>query len=324
LNAISPAGAASPRVDRLSRGIGFMLVMAAFFSLSDALVKHLGPSYPVLVLLWARYALQFLSMGLWKLWLRRRYRVVGTFRTGHAHFQLLRALLLLANTGIGFTSLRYLPLAEFTALVMLAPIASTILARLVLKERVTWQRWCMVALGFVGVLLVVRPGAGLLGWPALMPLSMAGLFASFQILTSRMSSSEDPLTTHFYTGAFSTLILSVLLWAVPWDVSSVVLASDWGQWGMLVLIGFLGSFGHLFLILAVGMAPLSLLMPLTYSQIGFALLIGWLVFRQVPDGFSLAGMVVIAISGAVTVWLSTREAPKRHQPDSALAFDTHL
>lgn len=301
-----------------------MLAMTALFATSDALIKDLGATYSVIVLMWARYGMQMVSMGLWKAWQRWRLGVIGAFRTRHPRFQLLRAVLLLTNTGLGFASLRLLPLAEFTALVMLSPIASTILARLVLKDHVTWPRWGMVVLGFVGVLLIVRPGAGLFGWAAVLPLLMALLYASFQLLTSRLASIEDPLTTHFYTGLLATAIASVLLVAVPSNSIETLAAASVSGWAMLALIGLLGSMGHMFLILAVGTAPMSLLMPFAYTQIPFALLIGWLAFSQVPDASSMLGMVVIAFSGAATLWLSMREAARRKQPESALAADTHF
>jgi drug/metabolite transporter (DMT)-like permease len=321
----SAVAAGRPRAFDLKAGIGFTLVMTSVFSVGDTSVKYLGPTFPIVLLLAVRYLVQLVSMLALKGALAYRQRSFRTlFATRNLRFQLLRAALLLSNSALGFSALMFMPVGEFTALVMLSPLFATLLAKTVLHENVSRQRWALVAIGFIGVLLVVRPGTGMLGWPTLIPLSMALLFSAFQLVTSRMAAIEDPYTTHFYTGLFSTLVMALALSIGYDEVLLTISRAAPVHFGVLLLAGICGSFGHMFLILAYARAPLSLLQTFTYSQIGFAVLLGWLVFEQVPDVWAALGMIVIAISGAATLWLTQREAARRNVPVTPLTIDTHF
>ena len=132
-------------------------------------------------------------------------------RTEHPRYQALRGVLLLSVSLMSFVAVQYMPVGEFTAIVMVTPLAVTLLAALFLRERVTVLRWLLVAGGFAGALLVVRPGGGFLGWAALIPLALVFIYAWFQILTAKMARTEDPMTMHFYTGWVGTLVASLVL-----------------------------------------------------------------------------------------------------------------
>jgi drug/metabolite transporter (DMT)-like permease len=281
-------------------GLGVLLMLAAVASFAglDAAVKWGGAVVPVALILWFRYAVQALLMAGW---LARRRARGGGWRPGHPRFQAVRGLLLLMTSALSMYGLQHMPVAEFTAIHMLAPVLVTVLAAWWLHEPVSARRWALVVGGFAGALIVIRPGSGLFGWAVLWPLAGALCYAAFQVLTRRMSTLEDPLTTHFWTGAVGTALMTPLLvLAVP-GLADVVAGVTPAQWALMVLIGLFGTLGHLALILALGFAPASTLMPYLYTQIPVAAVVGWFVFGHSPDGWAWAGMGVIAACGAASV-----------------------
>lgn len=293
-------------------GIALILLMGLCFASLDTTAKYLGQTLSVLVVLWARYAVQAIVMGAW-LAVRQQRGGGNLFRTAHPRFQLLRGALLLVTSALLFFGIQYMPVAEYTAVGMLTPVLVTLLAAVVLKEPLTPLRAALVVGGFAGALIVVRPGSGLFGWAALLPLAMAFVYANYQLLTRRLAALEHPLTTHFYTGLVGTLLMVAVLAAAAVDVPAVLAALPPRVWVLLLVAGLLGTAGHLFLILAVGIAPLAVLMPFTYVQIGFASFTGWVVFDHVPDHWAFAGMAVVAACGAASVWLNVRESAAARQ-----------
>ncbi len=277
--------------------------MAACFASMDTTIKYLGAFFPVLLIMWVRYLVQAGTMFVWLL----RSKTSG-FRAAHPKFQIVRGGLLLATSAMSFYGVQYLPVAEFTAINMLAPVVVTLLAAWVLHERVSKLRWALVCGGFAGALIVIRPGSGLFGWAVIFPLAGALTYASFQVLTSKLSAVESPYTTHFYTGLTGTAVLTPLLWLGPIDVLGTLGAATPFHLGLLLVVGLLGTSGHLFLILALGLAPTATLMPFIYVQIAAAAAVSFAVFRYVPDGWAWVGMAVIAACGAASAWLNLRQA----------------
>jgi drug/metabolite transporter (DMT)-like permease len=306
-----------PRGHRPLLGIALILIMAACFAVLDTNAKRLGALMPVLVVLWARYAFQAVVMTLWLLHRKRRVLM----RAVHPRFQIVRGLLLLIVSALGFYALQHMPVAEFTAVVMLTPVLVTVLAVVVLKEPITLLRAALVVGGLSGALIIVRPGSGLFGWAALIPALAALCYAAFQLLTRRLAGIEHPLTTHFYTGLVGTAVASAALVATSTALWPVLSELEGRFIALLLLVGLLGTVGHLLLILAMGTAPVALLMPFTYAQIVFAMGAGWIAFRHVPDGWALIGMAVIAACGAASVWLNARESARTRVPDSTVAAD---
>lgn len=296
-------------------GIGLILAMAACFAVLDTSVKYVGATLPVLIILWVRYGFQALTMTLW-LGLTRR----APFRSGHPRFQAVRGLLLLTTSALSFVGLRYMPVAEFTAINLLAPVAVTLLAAVFLHEQVSRLRWVLVAGAFTGALIVIRPGSGVFGWAVLFPIACATCYATFQALSSRMASLESPLTTHFLTGTIGFAVLTPIVLASGIDLGALAASIDAKHALLLAVIGATGTFGHLMLIVALGMAPASTLMPFSYTQIGFAAAVGWAVFGHWPDGWAMAGMAVIAACGAASAWLHLRSVrqPAVTAADSAV------
>ena len=279
-------------------GIALVLAACACFSALDTTTKAVSSVVPVLMALWVRYAFQAVATTAivlpWRGW--------GVLRTRHLAFQCLRGVLLLTSSMLSFLSLRYLPVGEFTAIVMMSPLAVTLLAATVLKEKVSPLRWTLVAGGFAGTVVIIRPGGDSFSWAMLLPLGLVASNAWFQVLTSRMARTEDPMTMHLYTGWVGTLLASLALPFVWTQVSNPWL------WAGMAFMGLMGTVGHFMLILAYRNAPASTLTPYLYSQIAFAMVGGWLVFEHLPDGWSLIGMALIAACGALGAWLTVRES----------------
>lgn len=289
--------------------------MGLAFASLDTSIRWIGPALPMLFILAWRYGVQAFVMAVWLRTTRRR------FRPEQPRFQALRSVLLLVTSAFSFSALQHMPVAEFTAIVMLSPVLVTLLAAAVLNERVGALRWALVALAFVGALIVIRPGSGLFGWAVWLAIGAALVNAGFQVLTRRMGALDDPYVTHFWTGA----VACALLWPLALGVDagatwSSLAALTARQWMVLVALGLFGTAGHLLLILALRQAPASVLMPFTYSQVASATFIAWLVFGRWPDGPAWAGMTLIVASGAATAALNLLRHGAR--PPSAVDSST--
>ncbi len=275
-----------------------LIVLAALaFAGLDTATKHAVTLAPVLMLLWFRYVFQAVVTFA----LRFPVQKQTLLTTPNPRFQALRGVLLLITSACSFFGLQYLPVGEFTAMVMLSPLVATALAAWVLKDHVSPQRWLLMAMGLCGVLLVVRPGGQVFSWALLFPVLLVTTYAWFQVLTSRLSGEENPYTTHFYTGLVGALVMSPIA-VFSWDTAALL-----AHWPWFMLIGFLGTFGHLMLIRAYMRASAPVLTPYLYTQIAFATFSGWLVFKHVPDTLAWFGIAVIAASGVGNALLSAQE-----------------
>jgi drug/metabolite transporter (DMT)-like permease len=297
------AGAAGHRGHHPLAGIALVVAASACFSALDTTTKYVSASVPLLMALWFRYFFQAAATAVVVLPMRG----MGVWRTRRLPYHLLRGVLLLLSSLLAFASLRYMPVGEFTAIVMITPLVITMLAATMLKEHVSPLRWALVAGGFIGTLVIIRPGGQAFTWGSLLPIALVGSNAAFQVLTSRLARTEDPVTMHLYTGWTGTLIASLALPFV-W----VTLPDPW-LWAGLCFMGLMGTVGHFFLILAYYRAPAATLTPYLYTQIAFAMLGGLIVFSHVPDGWSLAGIALIAFCGAAGAWLTVRE---RREPEA--------
>ncbi|MDM0053379.1 DMT family transporter [Variovorax sp. J22R115] len=303
MTALESGGSAARKItrdlesERILAGIGLVLLAVACFATLDTATKLSTAAVPILMGVWVRYAFQAVATTL-VLLPKHGPRLL---RTQHPKYQLLRGALLLASSTLAFLSLRYMPLAEFTSIVLIAPLVITLLAATTLKEQVSPLRWALVAGGFAGTLVILRPGGEAFSWAMLLPIGLVLTNAWFQVLTSKLARTENPLTMHFYTGWVGALLASV---ALPFAWTTL---PSWHWWALLCLMGFMGTVGHFILILAYQRAPASTLTPYLYAQIAFAMLGGWLMFSQIPDTISLTGMALIAICGAAGAWLTVRE-----------------
>nr|WP_231402625.1 DMT family transporter [Caenimonas aquaedulcis] len=288
-------------------GIVLAVAACACFASLDTTTKFISASVPLLMALWFRYAFQAVATTVVVLPLRG----MSALRTMHPKFQCLRGLLLLASSLFAFASLKHMPVGEFTAIVMITPLAITVLAATVLKEKVSAMRWALVAGGFAGTLVIIRPGGETFQWASLLPIGLVASNAWFQVLTSKLARTEDPFTMHLYTGWVGTLAATVALpfvWTTQLDA--------W-LWAALCFMGVMATVGHFMLILAYQRAPAATLTPFLYAQIAFAMLGGWLVFSHVPDGWSVLGIATIAVCGAGGAWLTVRESRRVPEPVEA-------
>jgi len=281
-----------------------MIVVSTFlFSAMDAATKYLGGFMSVVLVLWSRYTIQAGIMAFVVGKLRGR----AGFRTAHPRFQFLRGLLLASISALAFYSMRRMPLAEFTAIIMLSPVLITAYSGWLMKESIGRLRWFLVWGGFIGTIIVIRPGSGLFGWIVFVPVVAMVVSSGYSLITSRLAVLENPYTTQFYSGVVGSLLLLPLMLLESGDMVAFIGKAEVGKALLLLLIGVLGTVGHLILVMAFSCAGASSLMPFTYAQIGFAALMSWLFFDHAPDFWAWMGMLMIAASGGATAWLNIRK-----------------
>ena len=269
---------------------------ALCFSVLDTTSQLIGLAAPIVMAQWLRYGIQMLSSGL----VLSTTGELAHLRITRPRLHIARGLLMVCTTMLGFGSLRYVPVADFTAIVMLTPLLVTLLSAWLLREKVSALRWALAAGGFAGVLIIIRPGSHAFESAYLLVLLLAVVGAAFQVLTAWMLRTESSSQTHLASGVIGFLVMSAALpffWqALPARI-----------WGLMLIVGLAASTGHLLLVMALKKANASVITPFIYTQLGFAVMGGWLMFGRVPDGWSLAGMAVIAVCGIVNAWLSMRE-----------------
>jgi len=281
----------------LGSGIAFAVIAMACFAVMDVTNKVLVAGMPLLMALWFRYIFQAVATTVAVL-PRRGWSL---FHTRQPWRHVLRGVLLFLCSLLAFVNLQHMPVAEFTAIGMLTPLVVTVLARFVLREHVTPLRWVLILGALAGALLIVQPGSQMSLATAWLPLLMVVVYASFQVLTSLMARTEEPVTMHFYTGWIGTAIASCLV--LGWWTTDLQPA----QWVMLLVLGVAGTLGHYLLILAFARSPASRVTPFLYTGIAFATFGGWLVFSHVPNSLALLGMLLIVGCGLLAGWVTVRE-----------------
>jgi drug/metabolite transporter (DMT)-like permease len=216
-------------------------------------------------------------------------------RTSNLRLQVVRGVILTVSSLAFLTALAHMPLAEAASIAFMTPIIVAVLAGPVLNEQVGARTWIALAGGFVGVVLIIRPGGELFTWAALLPLASALFMAFYQMLTSKLAGRDAPLTTLFYPALIGTALVPLIF---PHEL---VLPATLFHGGLFILIGVLGGLGHFLLIHAHHYAPASILSPFMYAQLVTALFLGWLVFGQFPDAMAIVGMATIAASGLLLI-----------------------
>jgi drug/metabolite transporter (DMT)-like permease len=277
----------SARHPHALRGIALMMLAVSTFSCLDATSKYLSALYPVTTVIWARYIVQLVLMVA----VLAPRLGIGLVRTTNLRLQIVRGLVLTAASVFFLTALSRMPLAEAASIAFMAPLFIAVLSGPVLHERVEARTWLALGAGFVGVLLIVRPGSALFGWAALLPLGSALMMAIYQMMTRKLAGRDAALTTLFYPAVVGSLVVPVLFplsFSLPGQPLHIAL---------FIALGVLGSIGHFLLIRAYDYAPTSVLGPFMYGQLLTALVLGWLVFGQLPDGIAMVGMLTITASG---------------------------
>ena len=288
-------------------GIGLLVLSLWTLSCLDASGKWvMAAGVPMLFLTWVRY-LVHLVLVLALVVPGRGWRVVRSVRPRE---QLLRGGAMLCATLMFFTTLKFLPQAEATAINFLAPLLVLLAAPWVLREPPRLSRWVAAGIAFAGVLIVIRPGGGLPLVGVVSGLLTACCFAT-QFICTRRVAGDDPYTSLIWSGGIGTIVMTLgLPLILPSALPALRTLETW-HWVVLISTGVSGALGHLLQIGAYRNAAASTLAPFTYLQIASATTIGWLVWGHFPDGLTWLGIAVICGSGigiGILEWRRARQA----------------
>jgi drug/metabolite transporter (DMT)-like permease len=286
-------------------GIALMCGAVAAFSCLDATAKYLNGHMDTLQVVWARYAGAFALALL----LSNPVTTPGLMRTSRPVLQIVRSALLLGSSIFNFLAFRYLQLDQALSILFSVPFMVAALAGPMLGEWIGWRRWTAISVGFAGVLVVMRPGPTGFDPAALLSVGSAVCYALYGITTRLLARSDSSETTLFYTNLVGVVVMSpivLLVWSTP---ASVWIAC------LMVLMGALGSFGHYLLIAGHRLAPASILSPFMYTQLIWAVMLGYLIFGDVPTGWTLAGAGIVIASG---LYILNRER-KMHSVEATRA-----
>lgn len=266
------------------------LVLTACFSFAflDASAKYLvqnGIAAPFLA--WMRFSVHLVVVAvLFRAWSRG-----AMFRTANLPAQILRGVFLFGSTAFNFLALQTLQLAETISILFVSPMVITALAGPLLGEWAGWRRWLAVLVGFAGVLVIMRPGLGAFGVGHLYSLAGMACYSIYVVMTRRMGSSETAESLIFYSALTPAVLMLPL---VPLYGS---LPRDGLQWALIFVPGLIGAFGHYLLIRAYQQATTAALAPYPYSQMLWMTALGWLIFSDLPDLWTIVGAAIIVSSG---------------------------
>lgn len=294
---------AAARHQRLA-GIALMCTAVACLTFIDALSKYLVGQMDPLEVVWARYTSAFvLAFAVWNPLTRP-----GLLATRRPLLQLARSVLMVGGTFLNVMALRFLQIDQTLSIIFATPFLVAALAGPLLGEWIGWRRWVAISVGFLGVLVVIRPGFDMHP-AALLSVATAICYAFYGIITRLLSHTDSNETQLFYgnfIGAVATSAVVWFVWTPPQDLWIVAL---------MVLIGAFGSIGHYLLIAAHRQAPASLISPFMYTQLVWAIMLGYLIFRDVPSRWTLAGASIVIASG---LYIVNRER-MRHSAEAARA-----
>lgn len=297
--------AATDRAGRM-KAIGLMVLALMLFSALDTAAKYLATraAIPVAEIAWLRFLGQFVlllvlvpAFGL--------LTVRQLFTTKRLGWQLVRSVLMALTTVLNFLALQYLRLDQTMTIVFLTPLVVALLAGPLLGEWVGWRRMFAILVGFAGIVVAVRPGFASVHPAVLYSLGSMLAYALFMILTRRIAAFDPPLVTLFYSMFVGTLIggpIAIASWV--WPVEPLT-------WLLLLSLGIFGGTGHYLFILAYRLAPASTIAPFLYLQLLSMIGLGWLVFKDVPDGWTMIGAGIVTASG---IYLVHREHATRQHP----------
>jgi drug/metabolite transporter (DMT)-like permease len=282
----SPVGSAIAVPERF---MGIALISFAFFSFSglDATAKYLGQTLPAEQIVWMR----FLTHVVFAVLLFRVWRIPGALRSERWPLQILRSMFLLGSTVFNFFAVRHLQLAETVSIMFAAPFVVTALAGPLLNEWAGFRRWMAIIVGFLGVLVVTRPGLGGLNWAALLSVCSMTCYALYALTTRMLAHTESPVGMLIISAVVATLAIT------PFGLAAWTAPGDLWTWALLLSTGAWGCIGHFALIRAHVLAPAPVLAPFMYIQILWMSGLGFLVFDDVPGPFTVLGAAIVVSSG---------------------------
>lgn len=279
-------GPVTPRPDRPALGIALMVLAMFLLSVLDAVSKHLTASLAVPQIL----AIRFWIFLLLALALASSHGLAETVRSATPGLQVLRSIIMLGQMSAFIFAVSYLPLADVGAIFAVAPLFVMVLAAVFLGESIGPRRIAAVALGFIGVLIIIRPGTGVFDPISLIALAGAACWSCFQILLRMVGRRDSAQTTTLYSAVVGCIAFSMaapFVWRSP----------DPATWMWLLLLGGLGATGHYLLSTAFRLAPASTLQPFAYTMPLWAVLLGWVAFQDIPDVWTFIGGGIVIASG---------------------------
>jgi drug/metabolite transporter (DMT)-like permease len=281
--------------DRPLRGILMVMGSTIFLASSDAMAKYLSRDLPAIEIAWLRFTVFVLIM------LPMVLMSPGALRSTRPGAQVLRGVAMLVSSIFFILAIRYLPIAEATSTAFVAPIFVTGLSIVFLGEKVGMRRWAATIVGLIGVLVIVRPGSAAFQATAILPILSALGWACALVLTRRITGHDSAITTMAFSAVVGFLILSAfvpLVWIYP----------GWREIGIGCAIGVSSTIGHWIVVRAFRYADASVLAPFSYSQLLWVSILGFLMFGEVPDLWTLGGAAIIISSG---VYTAHRERARR-------------
>ena len=275
------------------KAITFNLLAWVMLPIMDGFAKYLSADLPVLQITWARY---FFTVA-FTLPIMIFFFRENLVWTDKPKLQFIRGLILLTANICFFYSISVIPLANALTLAFVAPLIVTAFSPIFLGERVGYRRWSAVIIGFIGSLVVIRPGFVEINLASLAALGTGIMYGFYLIITRKLSTSDSPLLTLLLTGVVGAIIISIIMpfvWVKP----------TFNQWSMMAAIGIFASIGHLFIILSLKYADASKLAPFSYFEIVTNIIIGYYFFGDFPDNWTFLGLFIIVFSG---IYISRRE-----------------
>ncbi|MBL8906859.1 MAG: DMT family transporter [Rhizobiales bacterium] len=276
-------------------GIALMLIAMAVLPYLDVTAKYLGEAgVPVIQIVWAR--LFFGTMLTLPI-------VVGQFgwksvtTPDSPGIQVLRSLLLLGSTGLYFWSLKYLPVADALAIFFVQPLAVTLLSPIMLGEHVGIRRWSATVVGFIGTLIIIRPGFQAFNLGIVLALGSGFAMAVYMLLTRKIAGRANALLTTLHTNAIGMVLISIAVLFV-WQTPTLE------QWGLFVLLAVFATVGHYLIVRSFDFAEASTLAPFSYTEIIMAVIGGWWFFGDFPDKWTFVGVAILIASA---IYMSHRE-----------------
>lgn len=302
--------------DKPLLGILLMLGFCVAAPVGDAIAKILGQSISLGQLLFVRFAIQAILLIPFVWATKRVWRTKGRI----THLIVARTVLHIIGIGMMFTALQYLPLADAVAIAFVMPFIMLLLGKYVLGETVGQSRLIACIVGFIGTLLVVQPSFAEVGWPALLPLGVAVNFSVFMLITRQIAKETDPIGLQAVSGLLAVVIIAPVLWVSRGsDIFALqVVAPNLFEWELLIAIGLMGSLSHLLMTWSLRYAPSATLAPMQYLEIPIATIVGFIVFRDLPNGLASLGIAITVGAGLYVILREHSDARRaRLEPEHA-------
>lgn len=287
----------APRFERrLLLGILFILASGMIFPVMNGMAKTLGADYSSIQISWARAFGHIVFMLMFFL---PRFGL-GVLRTKRPGTQIFRSAMLFTSNTAFFFAITFIPIGKAASISMMAPLVVALLAWPMLGERTTVGRVIALGVGFAGVLVVIRPGTAVFHWASLFVLLSASCYAVYQIYTRKIASIDSPETSALYSstvGAFGMLLVIPFIWITPHAWFDILLFCG---------LGALGGLGHYCVARALNYAPANLVSPFQYFQLLGSVVVGYVVFQEMPDAMTWLGAAIIVASGLYVGWSQSR------------------